>query len=211
MSSVVRGSARLCECWGVTDTVRFHFDPACPWAWQSSIWMREAAAVRDITVDWRLFSLKTINAASDGSPASITPGLRTLALVRREAGSEGVDNLYRTLGARLHEANEKPTVQVIAEALREAGLQPDLVDRALADDSTTADVRADHQAAVDEVGAFGVPTIILPSGRGIFGPVVSLAPRGEAAGELWDRVRFLIEVDGFFELKRERTARPGSL
>jgi hypothetical protein len=54
-----------------------------------------------------------------------------------------------------------------------------------------------------------VPTIILPSGNGIFGPVVALAPRGAAAGELWDRVRYLIELDGFYELKRDRVKRPG--
>ena len=177
--------------------------------------MREAASVRDLAVDWRLFSLKIVNSPDD-DPLSDrrqrgTPALRTLALVAREAGNDGVDKLYRALGARVHDGDEKPTAEVVGASLADAGFDPNLVERALDDDSTASDVRADHDAAVEEVGAFGVPTIILPSGAGIFGPVVSLAPRGEAAGELWDRVRYLIELDGFYELKRDRTARPGSL
>jgi hypothetical protein len=31
---------------------------------------------------------------------------------------------------------------------------------------------------------------------------------GEAAGELWDRVSWLLTAEHFFELKRERTQRP---
>jgi 2-hydroxychromene-2-carboxylate isomerase len=199
----------------VTEKIRFYFDPACPWAWRSSIWMREVATVRDLAIEWRLFSLKIANAPDD-DPLSdkrqrTTPALRTLALVAREAGNDGVDELYRGIGARVHDGDEKPTAEVVGAALADAGLDPGLVERALGDESTARDVRADHEAAVAEVGAFGVPTIILPSGAGIFGPVVSLAPRGEAAGELWDRVRYLIELEGFYELKRDRTARPGSV
>jgi 2-hydroxychromene-2-carboxylate isomerase len=198
----------------VTETVRFHFDPACPWAWQSALWMRAVESVRDIAIDWRLFSLKLVNSSSDDpltdSRARVTPALRTLALVRREAGNEGVARLYGAIGARVHERDEKPTAQTVAAALEDAGFDERLVDRALEDDSTIDDVRTDHDAAVDGVGAFGVPTIILPSGKGIFGPVVAHAPTGEAAGELWDRVRYLVELDGFYELKRDRDKRPGS-
>jgi hypothetical protein len=43
----------------------------------------------------------------------------------------------------------------------------------------------------------------------MFGPVIARAPRGEAAGELWDHVEWLIRQDGFFELKRERDLKPG--
>jgi hypothetical protein len=32
---------------------------------------------------------------------------------------------------------------------------------------------------------------------------------GEAAGELWDRVSWLLTAEHFYELKRERTQRPG--
>jgi predicted DsbA family dithiol-disulfide isomerase len=41
--------------------VDFHFDVMCPWAYQTSRWMR---AVRDelgLTVNWRFFSLEEVN------------------------------------------------------------------------------------------------------------------------------------------------------
>jgi len=43
---------------------------------------------------------------------------------------------------------------------------------------------------------------------GFFGPVVSPAPVGEAAGQLWDGVLLLAGVPGFYELKRTRTEEP---
>lgn len=194
----------------MAELVNFHFDPACPWAWQTALWMREVERVRPVEIEWRLFSLKTANAPGDDRRSQATPALRALALVRRRSGNDGVARLYASLGARIHDGDQKPTRDVVGAALEDAGFPAGLVDEALADESTAAEVRADHDRAVEAVGAFGVPTIILPSGKGMFGPVVATAPRGEAAGELWDRVRYLIELDGFFELKRDRDRRPGT-
>jgi hypothetical protein len=56
-----------------------------------------------------------------------------------------------------------------------------------------------------------VPTIVSSSGKGIFGPVISTAPRGEEAGELWDKVAWLLEKETFFELKRDRDRKPSSV
>jgi hypothetical protein len=38
--------------------------------------------------------------------------------------------------------------------------------------------------------------------------VVSPAPKGDAAGRLWDGVVLVAGTDGFFELKRTRTRDP---
>lgn len=198
----------------MTGTVRFHFDPLCPWAWQSSRWIREVEKVREVEVDWRLFSLQLINENTDDPLADVhltgTPALRTMALVRRLHGNRAIGHLYEALGMRVHEdPTEDLDPTTVRSALADADLQTSLVDEALNDDSTMADVRVEHEAAVEEVGAFGVPTIVLESGQGIFGPVIADAPGGEAAGELWDRVEWLIRHDGFFELKRERDRKPG--
>jgi predicted DsbA family dithiol-disulfide isomerase len=197
----------------MAERVRFHFDPLCPWAWQTSKWMRAVEQVRDVGVEWRLFSLRLTN-DPDGNPLADpgvkgTTALRTLALVGRRHGSDAVGRLYRSLGERVHERGEPQTSTTLEGALDDAGLDRSLVAMALADDETVTEVRADHDAAVAEVGCFGVPTIVLDSGKGIFGPVVAQAPTGEAAGELWDHVRWLAEQDGFFELKRERDRGPG--
>ncbi|CAN5675003.1 DsbA family protein [soil metagenome] len=193
--------------------IRFHFDPLCPWAWEGSKWIREAAKVRGLDVDWRLFSLEVINEDKDDpladEHAKGTPALRALALVRREAGSDAVGEVYRAIGERTHDGDQELTPDTVRAALEDAGLAAALVDRALGDESTIEAVRTEHDDAVSEVGAFGVPTIVCESGRGIFGPVVSRAPLGEEAGELWDHVSALAELDDFFELKRERDRSPG--
>ena len=113
-------------------------------------------------------------------------------------------SLYWAIGERVHDRDEELSVELVREALAAAGLDPATVDRALADPTTAQEVRGQHREAVELVQAFGVPTIILESGRGIFGPVLSLAPAGEDAGRVWDHVRWLADFDGFFELKRER-------
>jgi predicted DsbA family dithiol-disulfide isomerase len=197
----------------MTEKVRFHFDPVCPWAWQSSRWMRDVEQIRDVTVDWRVFSLQLVHEDKDDPLADLhakgTPALRTLALARRRYGNASVGRVYEAIGRRVHEGDEELDADVVRRSLEDVGLDPRLVDQALQDDSTIDDVRAEHEAAVRDVGAFGVPTIVLDSGRGLFGPVLAAAPGREDAGELWDHVRFLIDADGFYELKRDRDRRPG--
>jgi 2-hydroxychromene-2-carboxylate isomerase len=42
--------------------INFYFDPLCPFAWMTSKWVRNVAAQRGYTVDWRFISLRIINA-----------------------------------------------------------------------------------------------------------------------------------------------------
>jgi hypothetical protein len=57
-------------------------------------------------------------------------------------------------------------------------------------------------------GGFGVPTLVLQNNGTItkpaFGPVIDKVPAGDDAGELWDRVEWLMQRNEFFELKRSR-------
>jgi predicted DsbA family dithiol-disulfide isomerase len=198
-----------------TETIRFHFDPLCPWAWQGAKWIQEVRSVRDIHVDWRLFSLFLINEhhgeLEPETRHDMLFPLRTLALARREGGNDATERLYVAIGERLHQVQPRPemTEDLLRETLGTAGFGTDVLARAVADPSTEDEVVVEHEALVEEVRAFGVPTIVLPSGKGIFGPVKALAPTGEAAGELWDHVRWLTEQDDFFELKRIRNRKPG--
>jgi hypothetical protein len=114
------------------------------------------------------------------------------------------------MGERVHERREDFTVDVVRSALEEVGLKAELVDDALADEVTIKEVSEEHYAVASSVGCFGVPTIVLPTGEAMFGPVVSVAPTGEAAGELWDHFEWLTRQGYFFEMKRERGGRrPG--
>lgn len=198
----------------MTDRVRFHFDPQCPWAWQTSKWIREVEQVRDVEVEWSFFSLMVQNKPEtkplEDNDAKGTAALRTLALVRRNEGNDQTGELYRAIGTRVHDKDEDLTGDLVRAALGDVGLDPGYVDDALADSNTVKEILKEHEAAASEVGCFGVATIVLPSGEGMFGPVITQAPTGEAAGELWDRFEWLTRQDYFFEMKRERgDARPG--
>jgi 2-hydroxychromene-2-carboxylate isomerase len=196
-------------------TVRFHFDPRCPWAWESSKWIREVATVRDVEIEWAFFSLEEQNKPEThplrNPEARGTAALRTLALVRRTEGNDVTGSLYEAIGLRAHERDEKLTIDLVRAALEDVGLDPGRVDEALSDDVTIKEVSEEHYAVASTVGCFGVPTIVLPSGEAIFGPVITVAPRGETAGELWDHFEWLTRQGYFYEMKRERgDARPGS-
>ena len=96
----------------MTTRVNFHFDPLCPWAWQTSKWMREVENVRDIEVEWRLFSLEIVNGLDDNPHADVLlmdrKALRTLALVGRLEGNAAVRRAYEALGQRAVRGRVKP-------------------------------------------------------------------------------------------------------
>ena len=44
-----------------TDQVGFYFDIMCPWAYQTSVWIRDVRRQTGLAIDWRFFSLEEIN------------------------------------------------------------------------------------------------------------------------------------------------------
>lgn len=175
--------------------------------------MRQVRQVRPVGVRWRFFSLEDINKGDgevDWEHGRSAPLLRVLALARRQGGDEAVDRLYAALGRARFERDEKLDDPAVCEAaLAEAGLDRGLRAAALADAGTRDEVQAEHAAIVKDRDAFGVPTLVLEDGAGpeMFGPVIDSVPQGEAAGELWDRLVWLMRQPGFFEVKRSRKKR----
>lgn len=199
----------------MTERVRFHFDPICPFAYQTSRWARRLAELGEIELDWGVFSLEIVNRRDEaGAEESRRKGharseraLRTVIAVRDAAGADGVDRFYAALGARVHESGEAiEDPAVVAAALRDAGLDPELAERAAADDATWDAVTAEHTALVERTRSFGVPTIVLDGDEGpaIFGPVISAAPSDDDAVALWRSVSWLARYENFAELKRDR-------
>src|SRR5437763_17019313 len=132
--------------------------------------------------------------------------MRVLVQARRQGGNEAVERLYLALGRARHERRENLKNEGVAEvALEEAGLPRGLLRQALDDVSTEQEALAEHREAKEKYGAFGVPWMVL-EGRsfGLFGPVISEVPQGEAALQLWERVSWLLTQPYFYELKRER-------
>jgi hypothetical protein len=194
------------------DYVRFHFDPRCPWCYQTSRWANQLERLGEIELDWGVFSLEVANLPDGEDPRAIEPvsgpALRTAVTIRDRVGSPAIGPFYAALGARIWEQPPPPDdmVAAVRAALEEAQLDPSLVDVAQADPSSWDAVLAEHQALVDRTGAFGVPTLVLDGDDGpeIFGPVVSALPSDEDAVELWRHLRWLVRYDNFAELKRGR-------
>ncbi len=195
-------------------TADFWFDPVCPWAWMASRWILNASEVRDFDVRWHVMSLAYLNADKEDLPESYRDLLqqawgpvRVAIAAEQQHGNDVLLPLYTALGNRFHLEDKPKDRATIVEALDEAGLEASLADAADTDAFDEA-LKASHHAGMDQVGyEVGTPVISV-EGVAFFGPVVSPAPKGEAAGVLWDGVLAVAGTDGFFELKRSRTRSP---
>ncbi len=201
----------------MTDTtktpVELWFDPLCPWAWMTSRWLMEVEKVRDIEVTWSVMSLAVLNEDAD-LPADYAEMMkkawgpvRVIIAAARDHGDGVVKPLYDAMGTRIHLGGEKDYGVVIPDALEEVGLPADLARFAT---STEVDepLRASHQRGIDLVGQDVGTPVISVDGVAFFGPVVTPAPKGDAAGRLWDGCVLVAGTPGFYELKRTRTSGP---
>lgn len=187
-----------------TQRLQFYFDPLCPWAWMTSLWIREVRNQIPLDIEWKFFSLAGVNERAD-----VWHGpLRICALARREGGNEAVDRAYLALGRMFHERDKsfdeiEQVAEIAAPYLDEVGLDPSLAARALDDETTLEDVLTQHQDAVERMKAFGVPWIVVDGDEaGFFGPVIGELPRGRQAVELWEHFQWMGRQSYLYELKR---------
>ncbi len=162
-------------------SIDFHLDLTCPYAYQTSLWIREVRERTGLAVNWRFFSLEEINRAEGKKhpwEREWSYGwslMRIGALLRRQ----GMDLLARM------------------------GLDPGLVAAAIADPTTGDEVLAEHRR-VTGAGGFGVPTLFFPDGQCLFGPVLINPPAGEAAERLWDAVVAWTAFPHLYEIQRPK-------
>ena len=196
------------------DTVDFWFDPLCPWAWMTSRWMLEVEKIRPVETTFHVMSLSVLNSGNDDLSDDYKDMLergwgpvRICIAAKQAHGPEVLRDLYAALGTKHHVEGREFDKALYEEALADAGLPLELAQAA---ESTEFDdaVRASHQVGIDLVGQEVGTPVISVNGVAFFGPVVTPAPKGEAAGKLWDGVVLVAGTDGFFELKRTRTSDP---
>lgn len=195
-------------------TAAFWFDPLCPWAWITSRWILEVAEVRPITIEWQVMSLAYLNAGKDDIPESYRKRLaeawgpvRVCMAAQQSFGPDVLLPLYTELGRRFHIQQKPKDRATVEEALAGAGLPTGLAAAAQSDEFDDA-IKKSHHAGMDQVGDDVGTPVISVNGLAFFGPVVTPAPRGEAAGVLWDGVLAVVGTPGFFELKRSRDLPP---
>lgn len=175
----------------------------------------EVKPARDLNITWQPISLLLKNQPEKGSPyyeaASFTHNLmRVMESVRQAEGNEAVFSLYWEYGRRIH--HDKNREFTAAEALVAVGLD---VSHAAAfdDEEWDKEIRARMDAGLDLCGDdVGTPIIASDNQSGVkqgyFGPVITRVPSTEDSIALWDSLQTMMNIDGFWELKRTRTERP---
>jgi hypothetical protein len=166
-----------------------------------------------------VMSLSVLNEGRDNLPEKYRDSLaknwgavRVAIAAEQKYGNDVLRPLYTALGTRIHLGREERDRALFEAALADAGLPVELADAA---ESTEYDeaLRASHDEGMAPVGLdVGTPVIHVPGADGtliaFFGPVVTPAPKGEAAGRLWDGTLLVAGTPGFYEIKRTRDARP---
>ncbi|RCK69043.1 disulfide bond formation protein DsbA [Desertihabitans brevis] len=193
--------------------VDFWFDPACPWAWMTSRWMLEVEKVRNVRTTFHVMSLGVLNEDKD-IPEDYREGMkRTWANVRvcigveERYGSEKLRDYYTAVGTLIHPGGQQNDRATIEQALEQVGLPRELADLGETDENDDK-LRASHHEGMDPVGSeVGTPVVRI-NGKSLFGPVISPAPKGEEAGQLFDGFEKVTAYPGFFELKRTRDVGP---
>lgn len=203
----------------------FFFDPVCPWAWITSRWVVNVSEQRDYEVEWRFISLWILN--ENNTQEWYTPqyraghylgqqGLRIADAIRLDDPA-GVGRWYTAIGTALHAGAQRE--QARADALEwYRGL---LATNAFAesyldaadDDSHDGYIRDETELALSRTGRdVGTPILTFHPGAtneaSFFGPVISKAPTGVEAVELWDAVEKLATMSGMAELKRSNRVAP---
>jgi 2-hydroxychromene-2-carboxylate isomerase len=217
-----------CELPEHSPDIEFFWDPVCPFAWQTSRWLRRVAQLRGLTVDWRFINLSILNEERDydnefpeGYRESHDRGrrmLRVAAAVRAAEGAGAMDRLYRAFGETIWHREvddgadfraDVATSDHLTQVLDRAGVDRLHADAA-ADPSWDAELRAETIEAVGRTGDdVGTPIITFgpPDGPSIFGPVISSVPEtDEECLALYDATVTLCGFSTFSELKR--SARP---
>jgi hypothetical protein len=204
--------------------VEFFFDPGCPFAWLTSVWIRRVAELREIRIGWRFISLKFLNETKE-LPEAMVNGqnrslgfLRVCAAARVRFGNEIVGNLYRAwgeafwydtpdggfldrIGTMADRVNAKGVLQTL-------GLPEDL-GLAESDPAWDAAIRSETEEAIRRTGPdVGTPIITYdpPLGNSLFGPVISSVPDDALSVAIYDALRTLVDFTGFSELKRSNRA-----
>ncbi|MEZ5375706.1 MAG: hypothetical protein R2733_04280 [Acidimicrobiales bacterium] len=175
----------------------------------------EVAPARGLNITWQPISLLFKNEPAEDSdyyaPVLTTHKmLRVFEAVRAANGDAPLGELYYEYGRRIH--HDKDRDFDIADALTAVGLDPELASAA-DDEAWDAEIRTRMDAGLELTGQdVGTPIIAFNDRKGVkqayFGPVISAVPPTEDSLAMWDALVAMMNVEGFWELKRSRTVGP---
>jgi hypothetical protein len=204
--------------------LEFFFDPGCPFAWQTSVWLRRVVELRGIRIGWRFISLQFLNEDKEMPEALVDAQRRSLgflrlcAAARTQFGNRVVGDLYQAWGEafwydkpdgdffdRIKTMANRVNAQEILEALE----LPKELTSAKSDEVWDATIRSETDEAIRRTGPdVGTPIITYnpPLGNSLFGPVISSIPDDATSLAFYDALRTFADFPGFSELKRSNRA-----
>jgi hypothetical protein len=204
--------------------IEFFFDPGCPFAWQTSVWLRRVVEMRGIRIGWRFISLQFLNEDKEMPEALVDAQQRSLgflrvcAAARTQFGNRVVGDLYQAWGEafwydnpdgdffdRIKTMAKRVNAQEILEALE----LPKELTSAKSDEVWDATIRSETNEAIRRTGPdVGTPIITYnpPLGNSLFGPVISSIPDDATSLAFYDALRMFADFPGFSELKRSNRA-----
>lgn len=211
-----------------TPDLEFFFDPACPFCWITSKWVRVVQQEIDIDVRWSYISLVTLNEPYDDPDGAMARGhmmgRRAHRVIEAAAQSHGeavIGPLYEAIGNRTWE-QEAPTEDLdavmeqlargdLAGALADVGLPTDLAEAADDDQHDHVFERHTREALSRTGDDVGTPIITFdPDGEAasFFGPVISEVPSAEQSVAFYRAIETASRVPSFAELKRSQRHAP---
>ena len=203
--------------------VEVFVDPSCPWAYITSLWLREVAPHRDLELVWRSFCLEIRDdygvaptIAEERRDAVIAAHalshrmLRIMEAAKARIGADVVEPLLMAWGPRFFPHGSVRDDSILVACLAACGLDADLLAAAGEEKWDTPIIEATELAYEYGGHKTQTPTILVHEDppHGFKGPVMAPAPTGEAALRLWDAILVLSREPGFFEITRPRRNTP---
>ncbi len=198
-----------------TETFQFFFDPVCPWTWMTSRWLLDAAEQTGATVEWHNLSLAVVNADSEipeqyrAAVKASVKAHRVIAALLADGEQGLAGDFYTEWGRQVHHDGVQPSAELVGQVASTAGAGR----WASAADDESWDAAVERSTIEGQAlaggGDVGSPVLSFGSPRvGVFGPIVSPPPQGDAAVALLDQVVAAASNPAFFELKRGRNDGP---
>ena len=189
--------------------------------YNAAVWLAkvEETTGENVEIDWQPFLLAQANNDKgqedkiwerpeiiDGTDNALLAHRAGLAAKRQ--GDEAFKGFFMALLRLRHEDKKDLTAPaVMQEAAENAGIDYARLTEDIADPVLLDDLAESHTKAVEEVGAFGVPTFVFPSGKSAF--LKMFIPPDEQAVEIYESLfKTMSEFAHVGEIKRPQPPWP---
>lgn len=189
--------------------------------YNAAVWLAkvEESTGQTVEIDWQPFLLAQVNndrgqedkvwerpEVVDGSDNILLAHRAGLAAKRQ--GKEAFESFFMALLRSRHEdKKDLSDPAVIQEAAENSAIDLAQFREDIADPTLLKDLGESHTKAIEEVGAFGVPTFVFPTGKSAF--LKMFIPPDEQAAEIYDSLmKTMSEFAHVGEVKRPQPPWP---